>query len=403
VTVAEQAWSLALGGLPVSEGLRMRDTAEVRFFPGADPARFEKLCGINDLDAFLASDGARTPRVGLADSRRDGGAGLPFADYSAGENERIDLPRVFALYDAGATIVLTHMHEILGPLARFCRGLEQIFLHPVQCNIYLTPPGAQGFHVHFDTHDVLILQVEGEKLWRTWPTPAVPFANERTPWEGRSNPDEKPSGQMLHPGDVLYVPRGTLHDAAAQGAQSSLHLTIGLLSHSWGDALRAALDLMEGQEPALRQAFPTWRLAEGGISNELVQEAAKRSSRLGTANAMELVSQKLLATLAAEQMPMMSRGVIAPVVSAADRVDLSDTAHQFVTPRPDGSAELRWAGGTLTLSAEEFDWIARISEGATAGELGGPAALAFCQKLASHGLVTVQPARDEGGRVSARA
>ena len=97
---------------------------------------------------------------------------------------------------------------------------------------------------------------------------------------------------MMRPGDVLYVPRGILHDAASQGAQCSLHLTIGLLGQSWGDALRAALDVMEREDPALRQAFPIWRLAEGGISDELVQEAAKRLSALGAANVMELMSQQ---------------------------------------------------------------------------------------------------------------
>jgi hypothetical protein len=62
-----------------------------------------------------------------------------------------------------------------------------------------------------------------------------------------------------------------------------------------------------------------------------------------------------------------------------------------VVPRPDGTAELRWAGGNLTLTAEEFGWIARLDEGASARNLGGTEALAFCQKLASAGLVTVQP------------
>jgi hypothetical protein len=369
----------------------MLDAADVRFFPATDPARFQKLYGIRDLDAFLASDSARTPRVGLADSRREGSAGVPYDDYTAGEDGRIDLPRLFALHDAGATLVLSRMHEMHPPLGRFCRGLERIFLHAVQSNIYLTPPGAQGFRIHYDTHDVVILQVQGEKLWRVWPTPWVPFANTHTPWENQPNSGEEPRSQMLRPGDVLFVPRGILHDAASQGAQSSLHLTIGILGQSWGDALRAALDVMERQDPALRQLFPMWQLAEGSISDDLMQEAAKRLSALGTVSVMELVSQQLLTKLATEQMPMVSRGLIAPTVSPTDRLYLSDTVHHFVIPRPDGTAELRWAGGNVRLSAQEFGWIVRIGEGATANDVGGSEALAFCQKLASDGLIRVQP------------
>jgi hypothetical protein len=369
----------------------MLDTAEVRFFPGTDPTRFQKLCGIRDLDAFLASDSARTSRVNLADSRREGSPGVPHEDYTASEDGRIDLPRLFALYDAGATLVLSRMHEMHPPLGRFCRGLERIFLHAVQTNIYLTPPGAQGFRVHYDTHDVLILQVQGEKLWRFWPTPWVPFANTHTPWENQPSPDEEPRSQMLRPGDVLFVPRGILHEAASQGALSSLHLTIGILGQSWGDALHAALDIMEREDPALRQLFPMWQLAEGSVSDDLMQEAAKRLSALATVKVMELISQQLLTKLATEQMLMVSRGLIAPKVSPTDRLCLSDTVHHFVMPRPDGTAELRWAGGNLTLSAQEFGWIVRIGEGATAADLGGSEALAFCQKLASDGLITVQP------------
>ncbi len=389
-TVASEAWALAFGAMPVSEGLRMLAAAEVRFFPGTPPTRFQRLCGVGDIDAFLGSDSARTPRVSLADSRREGSAGVPYDDYSTGENGRINLHRLFALHDAGATLVLSHMHEMLPPLGRFCRGLEQILLHAVQCNVYLTPHDAQGFRAHYDTHDVLILQVQGEKHWRYWPTPCVPFANTCTPWEKQPSPDEEPRSQMLRPGDVLYVPRGILHDATSQGAQSSLHLTVGILGQSWGDALRAALHVMEREDPALRQLFPMWRLAESGVSDDLIQEAAKRLSTLSAVNVMELASQYLLTKLATEQSAMVSRGVIAPTVSPTDRLYLSDTVHHFVVPRPDGRAELGWAGGNVTLSAQEFAWIGRIGEGAAPNDLGEAEALAFCQRLASYGLITVE-------------
>jgi ribosomal protein L16 Arg81 hydroxylase len=369
----------------------MLDAGEIRFSSSTDPTSFQKLCGVKDLEAFLASDSARTPRVGLADSRREGNAGISYDDYTKGEDGRIDLPRLFALHDAGATLILSHMHEIHPPLGRFCRGLERIFLHPVQGNIYLTPPGAQGFRAHYDTHDVLILQVQGEKLWRLWPTPCVPFANTHTLSENQPILDEEPLSQMMRPGDVLYVPRGVLHDASSQGAQSSLHLTIGILGQSWGDALRAALDIMEPEDPALRQLFPMWRLVEGSISDDFMREAATRLSALGTMKVVELISQHLLRKLAAEQMPMLTRGLIAPTVSASDRLYLSDTVHHFVLQRPDGSAELHWAGGRILLSAEELSWMTRLDEGVSTRELGGAEALTFCQRLASAGLVLVEP------------
>lgn len=392
MTVASEAWNLALGNLPVDEGIRLREEASVRFFPAADAARFHKLLSVADLDAFLASDAARAPRVSLADSSRSGGSGVPQDEFTSGDQGQVDLPRLFALFDRGATLVLSQMHEVHAPLGRFCRGLERVFMHPVQCNVYLTPPGAQGFRSHYDTHDVLILQVEGDKLWRYWNAATVPFANNRTPWDGQAAPAEEPITQMMRPGDVLYVPRGNMHDAVSQGAQSSLHLTVGLLSQSWGDALHTALNVMEPTDVSLRQAFPTWRFAEGAIADDLVQEAARRLAALGTLNALELTSQRLLNRLATEHMSMLSRGLIAPIVTPDDCLTLSDTVHHFVVPKPDGSAELRWAGGSLSLTAAELDWLAQLDAGTSARALGGAEALAFCQKLASCGLLTVQPA-----------
>ena len=38
-----------------------------------------------------------------------------------------------------------------------------------QANVYFTPPRAQGFKTHHDTHDVFILQLLGSKRWRTYP------------------------------------------------------------------------------------------------------------------------------------------------------------------------------------------------------------------------------------------
>ena len=324
----------------MSEGIRLREEAEIRFFPGTDPARFQKLLSVKDLDAFLTGAAARVPRVSLADSSREGSAGVPEEEF-ANDDEigSIDLPRLLALYDRGSTLILSQMEEVHAPLARFCRGLERVFMHPVQCNVYLTPPGAKGFRVHYDTHDVLILQVQGEKLWRYWPTPPVPFANNRTPHQRQPEPQEPPLTQMLRPGDVIYLPRGILHDAASQGTQSSLHLTIGLLDISWADALRTALTVLEASDAAFRQSFPAWRLAEGGVSDALIAQAKERLAALGQQSTLELTAQQMLANLARGRNPMLSRGLDTPAIAPSDRLYLSDTVHHVVVPLPDGTAE----------------------------------------------------------------
>ena len=74
-----------------------------------------------------------------------------------------NVPRVLEEWQAGATIVLQALHVNWHPLAVFCRLLEDAIGQTVQANSYYTPHGSQGFAVHHDTHDVLVLQVAGAK------------------------------------------------------------------------------------------------------------------------------------------------------------------------------------------------------------------------------------------------
>ncbi len=318
-TLAETAWRLAFGDMPVEEGLALREGDAWRHFPAPDPARYAALLSVAELDAFLATDAARIPRLSMADGGRPGSAAVPAEHYTR-EDGRADLPRLFAAFDSGATLVVSQFHEMHPPLARFCRGLEQVFLHAVQANIYLTPPGAQGFRTHYDTHDVLVLQVEGRKAWRIYPGQPVPQPTRRTPWPGGIAPTGEAETLVMQPGDALYVPRGVMHDAMAQEG-ASLHVTVGLLEPSFAAVLRLALDLLEGREPALRAAFPTWRLAEG--PGALAPLAAPLAARLAEPTTLERAAVALLDRLAAERPAMLGRGLFPRMPEAGTRLRLA--------------------------------------------------------------------------------
>lgn len=382
-TLAEAAWAQAFGDLPIEDGLALREGTAWHHFPAPDPARHRPLLSVADLDAFLATDAAREPRVSMADSRRKGSAAVPMDDYLR-DDGRVDLPGLFAAFDQGATLVLSQFHELHAPLMRFCRGLEQVFLHGVQANIYLTPPGAQGFRVHYDTHDVLVLQVLGEKRWRLWPGQPVPRPTRRTPWPGNIEPEGEATTLTLRPGDTLYVPRGVLHDAAAQeGEEPSLHITIGLLDPSFATVLRLAVDLLEASEPALRESFPTWRLAEGPA--QLAERARPLAARLADPAALERAALTLLDRLAGERPALLGRGLFVADPGPQTRLMLAPGALHALVPE-EGGASLRWAGAPITLDATEAGWIERLAEGATPAELG-EGAEEFCRRLLRRGLL----------------
>jgi ribosomal protein L16 Arg81 hydroxylase len=159
--------------------------------------------------------------------------------------------RVLAEWEAGATIVLQALHVNWHPLAVFCRQLEEAIGHPVQVNSYFTPRGSQGFAVHHDTHDVLVLQVAGDKRWLLYdPLFELPLKHQRYS-KSLGEHGEPTDDLVLRAGDTLYLPRGWLHQAETSETDS-LHLTIGINAYTWLDAARAALGPLE-QDADLRR------------------------------------------------------------------------------------------------------------------------------------------------------
>ena len=154
------------------------------------------------------------------------------------------MPRVLAEFEAGATIVLQGLHHSWLPLARYCRQLEAYLGHPAQANAYYTPRGSQGLPVHHDTHEVISLQVAGEKRWLVYePALELPLKNQRYSSE-LGAPGEPVLDVTLRAGDTMYLPRGWLHQALTSDSDS-LHITVGVNVRRWIDEARAELDAQE--------------------------------------------------------------------------------------------------------------------------------------------------------------
>jgi len=238
-----------------------------------EPGRFDDLLSPAELDRLLCSGGLRYPAFRLVKA----GAQLAFSDYTVDVPWRplpfagtADVDRVLAEFAGGATIVLQGLHLHHPPLARFCRALEQVLGHPAQANAYSTPRASQGLGVHHDTHDVLCLQVAGEKRWLVYePVLELPLRQQRYSAE-MGGPGEAVLDLVLRPGDTLYLPRGWLHEALTSETDS-LHLTIGLNAHTWIDAVRAALDDCAG-ELAFRRSVPE----SGETADDLLALLAER-------------------------------------------------------------------------------------------------------------------------------
>ncbi len=181
-------------------------------------------------------DGATTQPAEVTRRARVGNRDLP--DLAAPN-------RVIDGYRDGATVVLQGLHLTDPALARFANNLALELDQPIQINAYLSPASARGLDVHFDYHDVFVVQLEGTKRWRIW----SPTDRSRNPVGGKHatpRPDLAELGDplldlVLEAGDVLYLPRGHPHVAETTDRSSS-HLTVGVLAITWHRVVRRAID-----------------------------------------------------------------------------------------------------------------------------------------------------------------
>jgi hypothetical protein len=222
--------------------------------PRAEEGRFDDLLSVRDVERLVTETGLRLPGFRLVK------AGETISGYTidlpwrpAAFTGVADVRRVLEEFEAGATIVLQGLHHLWLPLARYCRQLEAFLGHPVQANAYYTPAGSQGLPVHHDTHEVISLQVAGEKRWLVYePALELPLKNQRYR-SALGAPGEPVLDVTLKAGDTMYLPRGWLHQALTSGSDS-LHVTVGVNVRRWVDEARVELDAAE-EELGFRRAI----------------------------------------------------------------------------------------------------------------------------------------------------
>ncbi|WP_415920031.1 JmjC domain-containing protein [Tateyamaria sp. SN6-1] len=204
------------------------------------------MCQMQDLDDVKTTGG----RAGSPAPARRGAAGGYFADYADGK-----------------TIVVNGIHRRWAPVRDLCAALAADMVTTLQCNLYVTPAGAQGLDCHWDGHDVLVLQVGGSKAWTLYPMiDNMPAPD--APGQGIT-PDAPPLAELtLRAGDVLYVPRGMPHVAQATD-ETSAHLTIGLIGVTWRDLMQAAVHVAAQTRTDMRRVLPV-----GWVSGDIAAPEA---------------------------------------------------------------------------------------------------------------------------------
>lgn len=363
------------------------------------PGKFAGLLAWESLNAILAHHRLDFPRLRLAQD----GKTLPSSSYlrhNASARNRSPVPRLKTVeltekLRQGATLVLDAVDELHEPVRTLSRELEHIFRERVQVNSYSGWRTSNGFDLHWDDHDVFILQVTGRKRWKIYGmTRPHPLTGERgsTP-----KPTHEPLWEeTLEDGDLLYIPRGWWHVALPLD-EPTLHLTVGVHNRTGIDLLRWLTERVRESE-TFRRDLPRFASPE---------ERAAHSERLRDelfAAWDESSLERFLADYDAKAEP---RPLLSLPHAATPRVlpHARDAVVRFNAPRP---VEMKVEGETVEFRCIGKRWrfdsralavlrplaerractVAELCEAAR-GTLDEATTKTFLSELALRGLVTI--------------
>jgi ribosomal protein L16 Arg81 hydroxylase len=265
---------------PLSPDAFFRDYWEQRHYViGRDSAAFySEILTRHDLDALLhhyrqpgLSSGAR---VTLVKNSENNALRQPTPTTPLGQ---LDINGLYDSYRRGYTLIIDMVQMRWPAIAALCQSLETEMHFGVQANIYVTPRGAQGFAPHFDTHDVFILQIAGSKVWRMFAGgETLPMGDSRAELHGSLG---APTDEFtLRQGDLLYIPRGLVHEAATTD-DTSIHITLGLHVWRWADLLRESIMALAESDVRLRASLPVGLLASNRTDGDQLQAQARELLR----------------------------------------------------------------------------------------------------------------------------
>lgn len=312
--------------------------------------KFSSIVTWEDLNNLLSYAPLRNPQIRLLkdgeEVRPDKYINFATTRFKTAPLKQSVVPQnIQTFLKDGATLVINGLHTMLPKVHDLAVQLERELGDTVRINGYLGWNGARGFSKHWDDHDVIVIQIFGEKQWylydMTRKHPLMLDSNpgavpEETNWEGR-----------ITSGDMLYLPRGYWH-AAESVDGPTFHLTIGISRKTGIDFLHWLVDQLVEQE-SVRKDLPRleWSSQDQVISagTDLVQRL------LAFAGGENLLSQYLKydasnrKVLAAASMPFAVQGSI-----DNDTTVISNLARRLVVEdNTEDTIIVSGAGKSLTL------------------------------------------------------
>ncbi|RLN66011.1 hypothetical protein BBP00_00002464 [Phytophthora kernoviae] len=210
-------------------------------------ASLTKLLGGMPLDTFLSEYFEKKP---LLPHSMGFGKDLTVCRYVNSERENFDgedsdghakSRQVASLLDKGYSCQFYQPQRYVDGLYELNAAFEEVFGGLAGASAYLTPANSQALAPHHDDVEVFVLQTEGRKKWKLY-HPLMELAGEHSSDLEKDQIGEPWMEITVEEGDLLYFPRGVVHEACTDKDKFSTHVTISVYQHNtWANFLEVAL------------------------------------------------------------------------------------------------------------------------------------------------------------------
>ncbi|KAM6915450.1 ribosomal oxygenase 1 [Xenentodon cancila] len=316
-----------------------RDTWEKKpiFVQRNNPDYYKGLFSTKEFDRILREEDVQF------------GVNLDVTSYSNGKRETHNPPgralpfTVWDFYESGCSLRMLNPQAFSSNVWNVLSILQEMFGSMAGANVYLTPPGTQGFAPHYDDIEAFVVQLEGKKHWRVYNPRSD---DEVLPVFSSPNFNQSDIGKpvldvVVEAGDLLYFPRGFIHQGNCLPDAHSLHITISSYQkNSWGDLLQkvvsAALEIAMEEDVEYRRGLPLDYLTYMGVQHSDKEDSRRVKFFAHIENLMKKLPN------------------YAPVDAAVDQKAkdfLHDCLPPLLTPGEQASsvqgAPVRWEGGKV--------------------------------------------------------
>ncbi|QTO43082.1 JmjC domain-containing protein [Burkholderia latens] len=196
------------------------------------PVMRQNLPNWSTVNALLESGLLDYPRIRISSADTEYPRGYcGFLRYSSnprgGRFATIMPDLLYRALDDGCTIIIDGCQDYFPPVLALTTEIEHILKCQSWANLYISAQSGTSFGCHFDDHDIISVQLSGEKRWHIYnPTYISPNRGDKSFYL------DPPTGspdllENLRTGSSLYLPSGYWHNVQTISAHS-LHITFGL-------------------------------------------------------------------------------------------------------------------------------------------------------------------------------